>query len=116
MRHGTCLILRNINWKITNGNRKTPILGRIVLETLESDNRDVLFAARDRVVHDIDISENLNQDESVEESEDVNAALNGECVLLSIVHDGDDGPRNEKCMLTRAKTPLKKKRQNSRIR
>lgn len=62
IRHGTSLILRNIVWKVTEEDFKLPILGRRVLESLGSDNREILSAARDKFRDNIDIEKRLIED------------------------------------------------------
>lgn len=67
IRHGTSLIPRNINWKLTDEDLKTPIIARNVLESLGCDNRDMLLAAPNMMRDDINVSEKLNQNGNKEE-------------------------------------------------
>lgn len=86
IRHRSSLILRNVNWKITNENRTTPTIKRGVLEFLACDNRRMFLAARNRMGDDIDVSEKPIQYVNEEEHEGVMAALYGESVFHSRVY------------------------------
>lgn len=75
------MILRNINWKLTNEEIASPILGRRVLESFGCDNRAMSMAARDRYDDDIDAEDQLKRDGNQEESERTLAALFGKSVF-----------------------------------
>lgn len=81
IRHGTSLILQNINCKITDEDLKTPIIGRRVLEFLGCDNKHMLMAEYDELGDDIDVAEKLKENGNEEENESVIAVLYGESVF-----------------------------------
>lgn len=81
IRHGTSLVLRNITWRVTKEQIKTPIIGRRVLESLGCDNRAMLLAARDRLGDNIDVIERLVEDGNEEEADSTIAALYGDALF-----------------------------------
>lgn len=95
IRHGSSLILRKINWKITNEDIPSPIIGRRVLESLGCDNREMLMAARDKYGDDIDVADRLATDGNQEENEGTIAALFGESVFHSSGQIEEDGLEDE---------------------
>lgn len=62
VRHGSILIIRNIEWKVTKENIHIPMIGRRVLESLGSDNSEMLMAARDNYEEDVDVTVRLTKD------------------------------------------------------
>lgn len=88
IRHGSSLILRNVNWTITKEELPSPILGRTVLKSLGCDNLDMLTAARDRYGGYICMAEHLRKGGNDEESDEMIAILFKEFVIHS---DGQVG-------------------------
>lgn len=91
IRHGTRLVLRNIQWKVTKEDITLPIIGRKVLESLGCDNREMLMAARDKYGDEIDVNQRLEDDGNKEETEGKIAALFGESLFHSSGIIEDDG-------------------------
>lgn len=81
IRHGLNLILRNIEWKITEQLIPTFLKGRRVLESLGCDNQKTVLAARDRYGSDVDIKARLMDGGNAEESSGEIAALCGKSVF-----------------------------------
>lgn len=96
IRHGSSLVLRNIEWKVARENIAIPIIGRRVLESIGCDNREMLMAARDKYGEEIDVAQRLDDDGNKEEESERNiAALFGESVFHSGGNVEEDGLVNE---------------------
>lgn len=91
IRHGSSLVLRNIEWKVAKEDVSVPIIGRRVLESLGCDNGKMLMAARDKYGEDIDVSHRLPHDGNEEESSGNIAALFGESVFHNSGNVEEDG-------------------------
>lgn len=91
MRHGSSLILRNNTWHIPKRGIQTPIIGRMVLQSLGCNNREVLIAAKDRLGNEIDVAKKLSKDGNYEESSNMTASLFGESVFYNGRHIEEDG-------------------------
>lgn len=59
--HDKILILRNVMWKISREDVKTPIIGRRVLEYIRCDNRAILETARNKLNEEIDAAKKLQE-------------------------------------------------------
>lgn len=92
-KHGLSIVLRNIEWKVPKESISMPIIGRRVLESLRSENRAMLTAARDQYGEEIDVPSRLsaNGNKETEEGDGNIAAQFRESVFhnkKSIENDG----------------------------
>lgn len=95
IRHGASIILRNMNWMVTEEDLKALIIGRRVLEFAGCENKDTLLAVHDKLEDDIDVTNNRKENGNEKENEGVTADLYGKSVFYRGSHVQEDGLRDE---------------------
>lgn len=95
VRHGSSLIPRNMNWKMTKEEIQRSIIGRRELESPGCDNREMLMAARDKYGNEIDVAGPFVKDGNGEESNGRIAGFIGESVFHNDRQIEDDGLEHE---------------------